>query len=160
VHCAGKSLDVALASAAATLILLIPAGFEPFLTTSAYGAMRSSVLPSSALDLWQEGWPLLGIIVFLFVLLFPVLRFAALTAVLSAIRLGARPSWLGGAFRVANALQTWAMLDVFFLGSAVAYARLHVSIHVTMDVGALCFVGAAVLSLVARAALDKREVWA
>jgi paraquat-inducible protein A len=159
VHCAGKSLDAALACAGATLLLLIPALCEPFLTTSAFGVTRISILPSSAVVLWQEGWPLLGIIFCLFVLVFPPVRFAALTAVLLAIRAGARPRWLGPAFRVANALQTWAMLDVFFLGMAVAYVRLHVSILVTIDKGAVCFIAAAVLSLVVRATLDKRRVW-
>jgi paraquat-inducible protein A len=159
VHRAGKNLDVALACAAATLLLLIPASFEPFLTTSAFGVTRTSILPSSASALWQEGWPLLAFIFSLFVLLFPPIRFAALAAVLGAIRAGARPRWLGSVFRLANALQTWAMLDVFFLGMAVAYARLHVSILVTIDVGAVCFVAAAVLSLVARAALDKKRIW-
>jgi paraquat-inducible protein A len=159
VHCAGKNLDVALACSAATLLLLIPATFEPFLTTSAFGVTRSSILPSSAFALWQEGWPLLGIVFFLFVLLFPPMRFAALAAVLLTIRVGARPRWLGSVFRLANALQTWAMLDVFFLGMAVAYARLHVTILVTIDTGALCFIAAAVLSLIARAALDKKRVW-
>ena len=159
VRCAGKSLDVALGSAAATLLLLIPAFFEPFLTTSTFGSTRSSVLPNSAFDLWHQGWPLLGITVFLFVLLFPAIRFTALTVVLSAMRFGARPTWLGAVFRVANALQTWAMLDVFALGSAVAYARLHASLHVSIDTGAVCLLGAALLSLIARAALDKRRVW-
>jgi paraquat-inducible protein A len=159
IRCAGKDLDVALGSAAATLLLLFPASFEPFLTTSSVGATRSSLLPSSAVDLWHEGWPWLAIVVFLFVLLFPAIRYMALTAVLSAIRFGARPRWLGVAFRVANALQTWAMLDVFSLGSAVAYARLHASIHVVIDTGAVCLLGAALFSLVARAALDKRLVW-
>jgi paraquat-inducible protein A len=159
VHCAGKSLDVALGSAAATLLLLIPATFEPFLTTSNFGATRSSVLPSSAFDLWHQGWPLLGMVVFLFVVLFPAIRFTALTAVLSAIRFRARPRWLGGTFRVANALQTWAMLDVFALGSAVAYGRMHASLNVTINAGAVCLMGAALLSLIARAALNKRQVW-
>jgi paraquat-inducible protein A len=93
------------------------------------------------------------------VLVFPPIRFAALTAVLLAFRVGTRPRWLGPIFRLANALQTWAMLDVCFLGAAVAYARLHVSILVTIDTGAVCFVTAAVLSLIARATLDKRRVW-
>jgi paraquat-inducible protein A len=159
VHCAGKSLDVALACATATLLLLIPANFEPFLTTSAFGVTHSSILPSSGFALWQEGWPLLGLVFFLFVVLFPPVRFAALAAVLLAIGIGARPRWLGSMFRVANALQTWAMLDVFFLGMAVAYARLHVSILVTIDVGAVCFIAAAVLSVITRASLDKRRVW-
>ena len=159
VHCTGKSLDVALASAVAALLLLIPASFEPFLTTSTLGATRSSILPSSAFDLFDEGWPLLGMVVFLFVLVFPAIRFAAIAAVLSAIRFGARPMWLGGAFRVANALQIWAMLDVFCLGSAVAYARLHASTNVTINTGAMCLMAATVSSLVMRAALDKRQVW-
>jgi len=159
VHCAGKSLDVSLACASATLLMLIPATFEPFLTTSAFGATRSSILPSSALALWHEGWPLLAIVFCLFVLVFPPIRFAALAVVLLTIRGAARPRWLGPLFRLTNALQTWAMLDVFFLGMAVAYARLHVSILVTIDTGAVCFVAAAVLSLIARATLDKRRVW-
>ncbi len=45
-HSTGKSLAVALACASATLLLLIPALFEPFLTTSAFGATRSDILPS------------------------------------------------------------------------------------------------------------------
>ena len=80
-------------------------------------------------------------------------------ALLAALGVGLRPRWLGSVFRLANALQTWAMLDVFFLGMAVAYARLHVSILVTIDTGGVCFVAAAVLSLIARATLDKRRVW-
>ncbi len=159
VHCAGKNLDVALASAAATFLLLIPATFEPFLFTSAFGATRSSILPSSVFFLWREGWISLGIVVLLFVLVFPAIRFAALTAVLAAVRCGARPRWLAPTFRLANALQTWAMLDVFFFGSAVAYARLHVSIHVTVEIGAICFVAAVVLSLIVRATLDKQRIW-
>jgi paraquat-inducible protein A len=158
-HCAGKSLAVALACTIAALLLLMPAVSAPFLTTSAFGATRSSILPSSVILLWHEGWPLLGIVFGLFVLVFPPVRLAALAAVLSMLRTGLRPRWLGTAFRVANGLETWAMLDVFFLGMAVAYARLHVSIRVTIDTGAFCFVAAAVLSLVVRATLDKRRVW-
>jgi len=95
----------------------------------------------------------------LFVMVFPVLRFGALTAVLLSVRAGKNRGWAGPVFRMANTLQTWAMLDVFLLGLVVAYARLRVSIHVTIDVGALCFAAAALLSLFVRASLDKAEVW-
>jgi paraquat-inducible protein A len=158
-HCAGKSFDVALCSSVATFLLVIPTLFLPFLTTYMFGSTRTSILPSSAAVLWREGFPLLAIVVALFLLVFPLIRFAALGAVLGAIRLGRRPAWLGAVFRLANELQTWAMLDVFFLGAAITYLRLKVSIHVTIETGAVCFVAAAVLSLVTRAALDKRLVW-
>jgi paraquat-inducible protein A len=158
-HCAAKSLDGTFACVSAILLLLIPAMTEPFLTTSVFGATRTSTLPMSALVLWQEGWALLAIVVFLFLLVFPVVRFGALAVVLFAVRLELRPSWLGFVFRIGNALQTWAMLDVFLLGLAVAYARLHASLLVTLDVGAMCFMAATLLSVVSRATLDKARVW-
>ncbi len=158
-HCAAKSLDGTLACALAILLLLTAALCEPFLTTSAFGATLTSVLPMSATELWREAWPLLAIVVFLFLILFPVIRFGTLAAVLLTLRRGDRPPWLGTAFRIANELQTWAMLDVFLLGFAVAYARLHTSLMVTLGAGAFCFVAAALLSLVSRATLDKARVW-
>ena len=154
-----KSLDATLACSIAILLLLAPAMLAPFLSTAALGTTRTSVLPMSVSFLWREGWPLLALLVLLVVMVFPVLRFGTLTAVLLAIRSGRRPAWLGRGFRMANALQTWAMLDVFLLGMAVAYARLRVSIGVTVEAGALCFVAAAVLSLFVRAALDKAQIW-
>lgn len=155
----GKSIDASLAFTLALLILFVAAVFEPFLTTFALGASRTSVLPMSVQFLWREGWPLLAIIVCLFVLVFPVVRFVSLCAVLLMVRTGKRAPWLGVTFRISNVLQTWAMLDVFLLGLVVAYARLRASIHVRIEVGAMCFVAAAVLSLFVRACLDKALVW-
>jgi paraquat-inducible protein A len=108
---------------------------------------------------WSDGAPFLAIAVCLFVLAFPLIRFSALTAVLLALRLGLRPPWLSSVFRICNALQTWAMLDVFLLGLIVAYFRLRSSLVVSLEPGALCFILAGVLSLVARATLDKAQVW-
>ena len=158
-HSAGKSLDATLAFSAAIMLLLIPAWTAPFMTASALGATRTSYLPMSISVVWQDGSPLLALIVFLFVLVFPLLRFGTLTAVLFALRLGQRPPWLTAAFRVCNTLQVWAMLDVFLLGLMVAFLRLRSSLYVTLGPGAICFIVAGFLSLVARATLDKAQVW-
>ncbi len=148
-----------MAAAVAILVLLIPAMCAPFLTTSAFGVTRTSILPSSVLFLWREGWSLLAGVVLFFVMIFPVVRYGTLTVVLLTIRLERRPRWLGRVFRLSNSLQTWAMLDVFLLGFAVAYARLHSSLSVEIDSGGMCFVAAAVLSLIARATMDKPHLW-
>jgi paraquat-inducible protein A len=158
-HSAGKSLDATLACSAAILLLLIPTWTAPFLTASALGATRTSFLPMSVSVVWRDGSPLLALIVLLFVFAFPLLRFGALTAVLLALRLGRRPTWLTLVFRTCNALQVWAMLDVFLLGLMVAYFRLRTSLVVSLGAGAFCFILAGVLSLVARATLDKAQVW-
>src|ERR1700733_16161666 len=88
-HSAGKSLDATLACSAAILLLLIPAWTAPFLTASALGTTRTSFLPMSVSVVWRDGSPLLALCVFLFVLMFPLIRFGALTAVLLTLRLGA-----------------------------------------------------------------------
>jgi paraquat-inducible protein A len=158
-HSAGKSLDAALACSVAIMLLLIPAWTAPFMTASALGATRTSYLPMSVSVVWRDGSPLLALIVFLFVFAFPLLRFGTMSAVLFALRLGHRPGWLTPAFRICNALQVWAMLDVFLLGLMVAFLRLRSSLYVTLGPGAICFIVAGFLSLVARATLDKPQVW-
>jgi len=158
-HSAGKSLKATFACSVAILLLLIPAWTAPFLTATALGATRTSYLPMSIYVVWRDRAPLLALMVGLFVLTFPLLRFGALAAVLWSLRLGRRPRWLRPAFRLCNALQVWAMLDVFLLGLIVAYFRLHSSLVVELGPGAICFILAGLLSLVARATLDKAQVW-
>ena len=155
----GRSVTGAFACAASVLVLLIPANLLPFLTTSVLGVSRHSRLASSASAMWKDGWPLLTILIGLFIVLLPILRFGLLTVVLGALQFDRRPPWLGRAFRFANGLQQWAMLDVFLLGLWVAYARLAGTISVTLGAGALCFIAAAILSLFSRATLDKEAVW-
>jgi paraquat-inducible protein A len=155
----GRSLAAALAFALATFLLLFPANLLPFVTSSALGVSRQSVLGSGALFMWKDGWPWLSLAIGLFVVVFPFARFALLTVVLGTLRRGARPAWLGRAFRWANTLEQWAMPDVFLLALWVAYARLSATITVQLGAGAICFIGAGVLSLLTRASLDRAAVW-
>jgi len=109
--------------------------------------------------MWRDGWPILAVAVALFVIILPLVRFAALTAVLGCLQFGFRPPWLGRTFRLANGLQQWAMVDVFLLGLWVAYARLAATISVEIGTGALCFIAAGCLALLTRATLDKSAIW-
>ncbi len=150
---------MALACASAALVLLVAANLQVFLTTAVYGVSRQSQVVSSAIAMARSGYPELGIAIGLFIGVFPVLRTGLLTVVLGTIKLGRRPAWLGPAFRLANALQVWAMPEVFALAAVVAWARLGVELSVVVGDGALCFATAAVLMLLTRATLDKRAVW-
>ncbi len=75
----GQSLTAALCCASATLLLLVPANLEIFLMTEAFGASRHSYLSSTAGAILDGGWPWLALAIFLFVVVFPVVRFALLT---------------------------------------------------------------------------------
>ncbi len=155
----GRRLSVALALSLTTLLLLIPANLLPFLSTTVLGASRQSYLYSSVTAMWRLDWPVLGVVIGLFVVILPLVRFAFLSLVLGLTALGVRPSWLGRVFRWSNQLQTWAMPDVFLLGLWVAYARLSATVTTVLLPGALCFIGAGVAALFTRAVLDKAAVW-
>jgi paraquat-inducible protein A len=155
----GRSLDLALALSAATFLLLIPANLAPFLTTAALGAVRESRLISGPAELWREGWPPLGLLVALVLIVAPPTRFALLAGALGALRLGRRDRWIGPVFRWANSLQAWAMSDVALLALWIAYARLSATVPTSVGVGARCFIAAGVLGLFTRAALNKPAIW-
>jgi paraquat-inducible protein A len=155
----GRSLHAALALSIAVLVLLVPGNLMTFLSTEILGISRHSHLISAADAMARDGYALLAAFVFLFAVLFPLIRFAALALVLGALELGRQERWLGQAFRIACILQTWAMPDVFLLGLAIAYARLNSSITTHIGIGALCFIAAGVLSLFVRAVLDPQAVW-
>jgi paraquat-inducible protein A len=155
----GKRNSLALGCALSALLLLIPANLLPFLSTSVFGVSRHSLLGSGAAAMWRDGWALLAIMIGMFVVVLPLVRFALLSTVLGMLHFGRRPAWLGRAFRWANALQQWSMPDVFLLGLWVAYARLSATIDVDVGPGAYCFIAAAILSLVTRATLDRNSIW-
>jgi paraquat-inducible protein A len=155
----GQSLRAALCCASATLLLLIPANVETFLMTEAFGASRHSYLSSTAGAILDGGWPWLALVIFLFVVVFPIVRFGLLTLVLGHLYLDRHPPWLGRAFRWANRLETWTMIDVFLLALAVTYVRIEAVISVHLGDGAIFLIAAGVLSLLTRAVLDKNAVW-
>ena len=156
---AGRSIRAAFAFSAATLLMLAPANGFPFMRTWVLGDSRQSHLASSVTAMLRDGWPEIAAPIALFVLVLPVVRYGLLTVVLGALLARRRPKWLGRAFRYANALQPWAMVEVFLVAFMVAYGRLHASVVVEIGLGGRCFIAAGVLALFTRATLDKAQVW-
>lgn len=156
---AGRSVGFALATALATFILLIPANILPLLSISILGAHRQTLLFTSVVTIWNGQWVILAASIAAFACVLPLLRFGLLSLSLGLLYLGQRPSWLGRTFRWSMLLDQWAMPDVFLIGFAVGYSRVEANIPVTIRTGGLCLIGAALVSLLARATLDARTVW-
>jgi paraquat-inducible protein A len=66
---------------------------------------------------------------------------------------------VGLAFRYSEVLDIWAMLDVLLIGGCVGYGRVASQIPVEIDIGGLCLIGAALMTMVTRASLERRAVW-
>jgi paraquat-inducible protein A len=157
----GRSIGAALACSLATFLLLVPINVLPLLRIDLFGMHSQNITGAGIAQLWQRGWVWLAGLSALFVIVFPFFRFGLLSAVLGALMLGRRPSWLGRAFRWSTWLDPWAMVDVYLLAGCIGYFRL-INIdeaRVTIEVGGACFIAAAFLTMLSRATLDARTVW-
>ncbi len=155
----GRSITAALACSLATFVLLFPANLLPFLSVSLLGVTRTTRLGSGVIALWDGQWIVLAVLVGAFAVVLPFLRFGLLTAVLLCVAGGSRPPWLGRAFRWTRHLDPWAMPDVFLIGCFIGYSRVDADLPVKIGAGGFCFLAAAFLTMVSRAALDRRTVW-
>lgn len=156
---AGRSTGAALAFALATFILLIPANLAPLLTVHLLAAQRTTVLASGVILMWREGWVIMALLLGLCGVVLPLARFAGLSVVLAAVFFGRRPAWLGRLYRWVMRLDHWAMPDVFLVGFFIGYSRVSQHLNARAGAGGYCFVAAAVLAMLTRAALDRRTVW-
>jgi paraquat-inducible protein A len=155
---AAGRIEAPLALALAALLLLIPSTVEPMLAVSAHGAARMSWLWSGIAGLWREGFAPLAAVVGAFSLALPYLYLTALIGVLVSLRLGRR-AHLGPVFRWVMRLRPWMMLEIFLVGSFVAYSRLRLVVGVHVLAGGWCLLGATSALLLALTQLDERTVW-
>lgn len=155
----GRPRGAAFAFALTTLVLLVPANTMLLMSVSRDGFSGSAYLGSGIATMWQQGWALTALVVALQAMLLPFLRFGLLVAALGALLARVRAKWIGPAFRYAEALDPWAMPDVFLIGCAIGYSRLAPFAHVRIGTGGWCFIGAALSAMLTRATLERRRVW-
>jgi paraquat-inducible protein A len=157
----GRSVAAALACSVATFLLLFPTNLLPLMRVNVLGMHGQNIIAGGIAILWSQGWVLLAGTSAILVVVLPFIRFGLVSVVLASVQFGYRPAWLGRAFRWAMWLDPWAMLDVYLLAGFIGYYRLiHVSAaQVTVEVGGMCFIAAAVLTMLSRATLDRRVVW-
>jgi paraquat-inducible protein A len=157
----GRSITAALACSLGTFLLLIPANALPLLKVNLFNMRSQNVIGQGIAVLWDRHWVLISGSTALFVVVFPFVIFGLFSAVLGCLRFGYRPDWLRPAFRWAMQLNLWGMPDVFLLAAFVGYYRM-INLgpaRVSIGIGGLCFIAAGVLSMISRAALDRRTVW-
>jgi paraquat-inducible protein A len=155
----GRSIGAGLACALATFLLLLPANLAPLMTVGMLGTERDSVLGSGVVQMWRNGWVVMGGLMGLYGVVFPLVRFGLLSLCLGSVLLSLRPPGLGRMYRWAMWLDLWAMPDVFLIGVFIGYERVHQHLDARIGVGGFCFIAAALLTMLTRATLDRRRVW-
>lgn len=155
----GRSVDSALACAFVTLLLLLPAMLWPLMKVSLLGTINLSTIQAGLGGVWQEGWPLVTIVLGIELVVMPLLRFSSLVAVLTMVRMGRRAVWMGPTFRFSEKIDEWAMIDVFLIGCIIGYSRVAPFLPVHIGVGGYCVIAASFMTMITRATMERRAIW-
>ena len=145
----------------AATVFYIPANVYPILSLTRLGAPHESTILGGAEELLQAGmWPL-ALLVFCASILVPTLKLVSLTVMLVFVHRGS--SWRlrerTRLYRVVDVIGRWSMIDVFMLAILVALVRMGILAEVQPRVGAACFAGVVILTMLAAAAFDPRIMW-
>lgn len=156
-----KNLSRVAALALAAAIMLVPANLIPIIYTQNAGKIRTDTIFTGIVGLCQQGWWMLGVIVFIASILIPLLKLGGLGWLWLVARRGpdvqARP--LTRLYGMLSIIGRWSMLDVFlvaFLTGVVQFGNLA---KVEPRSGVAAFAAAVVLTVLATEAFDPRGLW-
>ena len=145
----------------AALFFYLPANIYPIMRMEFHGVFTESTVWDGCMRLFQDGQWAVAIIVFAASLMIPLLKLLGLFFLIImmkmkwplARRLRAR---LG---RIIQMIGPWAMLDVFMLAILVALVKLGRIATVTPGPGLFAFASVVVLTILASASFDLRQIW-
>ena len=145
----------------AAAALYIPANLYPILTLIRFGRGHPSTILGGVQELIEyRMWPL-ALLVFVASVLVPVLKLGgvALLLVSTQRRWGGRLRDRTRLFRIVDAIGRWSMIDVFMLAVLVGLVRMNLLASVTPGVGAVCFAGVVILTMLSAFSFDPRLMW-
>jgi len=145
----------------AAAALYIPANLYPILTLIRFGRGHPSTILGGVQELIEyRMWPL-ALLVFVASVLVPVLKLVgvALLLVSTQRRWGGRLRDRTRLFRIVDAVGRWSMIDIFMLAVLVGLVRMNLLASVTPGVGAVCFAGVVILTMLSAFSFDPRLMW-
>ncbi len=146
------------AIATAALVLYPVAVSLPILRIEKLGHVHESSILEGISTLLARGHLVIGAIVLLCSVVFPVAKLAALLA-LSVGGLGLTRHHRAFTYRLVDWTGRWGMLDVLLVAVLVAVLKLGDWVAVSVGPAALAFALCVVLSLLAAASFDPRSLW-
>lgn len=156
-----QSMSRAWALIAAAAILYLPANYFPVMEIITLGKGGPHTILGGVVEFVETGfWPL-ALIVFLASIAIPMLKLVGLAAMLIAIhrRSAAKLVQRTRLYRFIEVIGRWSMIDVFVVAVLVALVRFGTLANITAEVGAACFAGVVILTMLAADAFDPRLMW-
>lgn len=153
------SLQRTVSFSLAALLLMVLVVIFPFLSMDNNGLKSSMTVWGAVISLWQQGDGVIAIATAAFIVVLPVVLILCLLYVTFPLIFG--KSWPGAvlAFRLVSHLQTWVMVEVFFLGAIVSLLKLIKMAEVTLGEGFWAFALLVMMVAGALSSIDRLEFW-
>ena len=153
------SLNRSLALYVAALMLWVIANFFPFLGMEIGGIYHENLLFAGGWALYQSGMGVLGLVVFLTSIVFPLATILGMIYLLLSVRLGIAPPQAGRVFQLVRILEPWSLIAVFMLGTLIAIVKLEELATVVPGLSLAAFSTLLVVYTLARSQFDSEILW-
>lgn len=154
-----NSIERTFAFSLAGLLLFPPAVFLPMLGIRILGDYVDAPLWLSTVALFEAGMWLVGGLVLICSLLFPLLVLLLSCAISGSLLMGWSLRSFPWMMRYLHQLREWSMLEVYCLGIIVACVKLGDVAELYFGQGLFCFVGLLVLVTLTSLSIDERVFW-
>ncbi|RLA08322.1 MAG: hypothetical protein DRQ54_04425 [Gammaproteobacteria bacterium] len=152
-------LERVIAYSSAALILLGLACSYPFMSFKSSGLESTMTLPQTALNLWHYGLPGEALLVGAFIVLIPGLVMLLMLMLAIALVLEKHYRWLRPVGRLLFTLQSWCMVDVYFVGVLVSLVKIGHMATVIMGLSFWAYAVFSLLFVLAISVLDRVQCW-
>jgi len=153
-----RTLQPAMALSMTGLFILLLANVSPILTFEVVGRMQSGFMITGVIELSQQGYLPIAILVFFCGILAPALYLAAVCYVSTACALGLRLPMLRFVYEAVHLLEPWNLIPVFAIAALVASVKLKMLGTVEWQIGARWVLGVSVMTLFCEQVFDRRLV--
>ena len=154
-----NSINRSLAFAITGLILFIISNLFPLISLKALGLVQEGTLLTTALSLFKEGQPLLGVLMFLTTIIFPATTLLGTIYILLQVKANKTNRYTAPIFRFLRSTDAWGMLEILMLAILVTLVKLGDIADVIMGTSlyAFCLL---ILSLTLLShSLNPHDVW-
>ena len=152
-------LNRVMAFTSSALIMLVLACSYPFMSFKSSGLESTMTLPETALNLWYYGMPGLAFIVAAFIIFIPAVVLVLILVLAAALASERSYRWLRPVGRLIYKLQSWSMVDVFFIGVLVSLVKIAHMATVVMGVSFWAYAVFSVFFVLSLSGLDRVQCW-
>jgi len=154
-----QALDSSISFALSALIMLVLANGFPFLSFETQGQNRTITLVQASQEMYAQGFVLLAVLVYAFILLLPTLYLISLLSLLIPIKLKRSPMAPIFVGRLIGYLLPWVMVEVFVVGVLVALIKVIELADIIIGFSFWAYVGFVIFFTLTANIASRHQLW-